>query len=484
MSSINIRTVVPTPRTFAGAPATQSPPVEQLRRAVMTCMLWEGQFYENGVAIADRIAQLVHQIPLRSAGEIAIEARTKMKLRHVPLLIVREMARHAQLRTAPEVVRQTLHAVIQRPDEITEFLAIYWKDGKCPLSAQVKKGLAAAFTKFSEYELAKYNRDKDVKLRDVLFLCHSKPADVPKDATKWTKTERALYKPVAAAFGTGVNTLNRDAVNRRTQHFTDGEMLYAKLVDGQLETPDTWEVALSGGANKGLTFRRLMSENKLGALAFLRNLRNMTQADIDTNTIRQYGNSLNFERTLPFRFVAAANTNPSLEHIIEPWMLKCLEGQAKLFGRTVFLIDVSGSMFGTRISARAELDRFDAAAALTILGRELCEDVGVFTFSQSLAEVATRRGFALRDAMRNSQSHGNTYLGRALQALKNHTTWDRLIVITDEQSADQIPLDLPGQKYMINVASYTNSIATNEWVKISGWSEAVIDYIRMSESMG
>lgn len=484
MSSINTRTVAPTPRTFAGAPATQSPPIEQLRRAVMTCMLWEDQFYENGVTIAERIAQLVRVIPLRAAGDIAIEARTKMKLRHVPLLIVREMARHPQLRAAPEIVRQTLHAVIQRPDELTEFLAIYWKDGKRPLSAQVKKGLASAFTKFSEYELAKYNRDKDIKLRDVLFLCHSKPADVPKDATKWTKTERALYKPVVAAFGTGVNALNRDAVNRRTQHFTDGEMLYAKLVDGQLETPDTWEVALSGGADKGLTFRRLMNENRLGALAFLRNLRNMKQADVDTTTLKNYGDRLNFERTLPFRFIAAANMNPGLEHIIEPWMLNCLDGQAKLPGRTVFLIDVSGSMFGNRISTRSELDRFDAAAALTILGRELCEDVGVFTFSTQVAEVATRRGFALRDAMRNSQLHGGTYLGHALKTLASSTTWDRLIVITDEQSMDVISSDLPGQKYMINVASYRNGVATDDWVRISGWSETVMDYIRMSESMG
>jgi 60 kDa SS-A/Ro ribonucleoprotein len=44
-----------------------------------------------------------------------------------------------------------LERVIQRPDELTEFLAIYWKDGRQPLSAQVKKGLARAFRKFNEY---------------------------------------------------------------------------------------------------------------------------------------------------------------------------------------------------------------------------------------------------------------------------------------------------------------------------------------------
>ena len=37
-----------------------------------------------------------------------------------------------------------------------------------PVSAQVKKGLARALTKFDAYQLAKYDRDSAVKLRDVL----------------------------------------------------------------------------------------------------------------------------------------------------------------------------------------------------------------------------------------------------------------------------------------------------------------------------
>ncbi len=44
--------------------------------------------------------------------------------------------------------------VIQRADELAEFVAIYWADGRAPLSGQVKKGLAAAFTRFDEYALA------------------------------------------------------------------------------------------------------------------------------------------------------------------------------------------------------------------------------------------------------------------------------------------------------------------------------------------
>jgi hypothetical protein len=71
------------------------------------------------------------------------------------LLLVREMARHKSHRA---LVAETLARVIQRADELAEFVAIYWKDGRVPLSGQVKKGLAAAFPKFDEYQLAKYDR--------------------------------------------------------------------------------------------------------------------------------------------------------------------------------------------------------------------------------------------------------------------------------------------------------------------------------------
>jgi 60 kDa SS-A/Ro ribonucleoprotein len=73
--------------------------------------------------------------------------------------------------------RRRWQRVIQRADELAEFLAIYWAEGKQPLSAQVKKGLAAAFVKFDEYALAKYDRAGAVRLRDVLFLSHAKPVD-------------------------------------------------------------------------------------------------------------------------------------------------------------------------------------------------------------------------------------------------------------------------------------------------------------------
>ena len=139
--------------TREGARSKRFTPEMELRRALLNCLLWENQFYEDGVAIADRIKALVPLVAPERTAELAIAARETMKLRHAPLLVVREMARHP---THRGLVADTLARVIQRPDEMTELLAIYWADAlgpqqqrkRQPVSAQIKKGLARALTKF------------------------------------------------------------------------------------------------------------------------------------------------------------------------------------------------------------------------------------------------------------------------------------------------------------------------------------------------
>ena len=103
-------------------------------------------------------------------------------------------------------------------------------------------------------------------------------------------------------------------------------------VIAKLEAPDTWEVALSSGKDKKETWERLLSENKLGGLALLRNLRNMDQAKVSEKAIFAALASMKVERVLPYRFIAAARYAPQWEDKIEPVMLKCLDGVEKLSG--------------------------------------------------------------------------------------------------------------------------------------------------------
>ena len=426
-------------RTHEGALAQKMDAKSELRRTVLTCLLWEDTFYEKGNDIAKRIAALAAENKPEVVAALAREARGKMQLRHAPLCLTRELARR---KGTGRLVAETLEDVIQRADELGEFVALYWKEKKQPLAAGVKRGLARAFTKFDAYQLAKYDRESPVKLRDVLFLCHAKPKD---------QAQAVLWK---------------------------------KLVENTLEPPDTWEVALSTGKDKRENFERLLREGKLGGMAVLRNLRLMLASGVDPKLVREQLDQ-GVARALPFRFVTAARYAPRLEDALEKAMLKGIAGFAKLAGSTGLVVDVSGSM-NYKLSKKGQTTRMDAAAGLAILLREKAEEFSIATFSDTCIELPPRRGFALRDAIVGSQAHSGTYLKRALRQLHDKAAWrelDRLIVITDEQSHDGILQAWTPRAYAVNVAPYKHGVSYgNGWTHVDGWSERIVDYIAAVEA--
>jgi len=450
--------------THGGAKAFNVSDYNQLRRSVLSCLLWEDEFYESGVTITTRINDLIKKVAPERVAALAIEAREEQHLRHIPLFLVRQMAR---LDTHKHVVADTLESVIQRADELAEFLAIYFKDNpNQPLSAQVKKGLARAFSKFNEYQLAKYDSDGAFKLRDVMFLVHPKPAET------------------SGTYG-----------NKRPK-LTASEKLFKGVAERTLATPDTWEVELSAGADKRETFERLIEEKKLGPMAFLKNLRNMHQAGVPEKLIKQYVNTSKFERVLPFRFITAAKYVPAWEPYVETAMLRCLDGAEKIDGKTVLVIDVSGSM-GNKLSGKSELTRYQAAAALSILAREIFTDLRVYctagndgTRIHKTALIPARRGFAMSDAVTKSAEvlgGGGIFLAQVCDYVyKAEKNAARLIVFTDEQDCDQklnpaTANAFGDNNYLINIASAKNGIGYGKWTHIDGFSAQVIEFIRQSE---
>lgn len=438
----------------AGTPVRSIANEKQLTRLVLANMLFEDQFYVDGKTSAKAIAELVAKVSADFVSHLAIAARSNFKLRHVPLLLTRELARKRAL------TADTLNAVIQRPDEMGEFLAHYWSEGKTPLANQVKKGLALALNKFNEYQLAKWDKNSAaIRIRDVLFLTHAKPKDAAQAE------------------------------------------VFQKLADDKLETPDTWETELSAGADKGETFTRLMLERKLGALAFLRNLRNMVQSGVDNQLIRSYARKVDVTKVLPFRYVAAARIVPQFEDMLEEMMLRSLESHEKIPGRTVLVVDVSGSM-GQSISSKNDLNRLDAACALAMLAREVCEEVVIYATAgndgmrvHATTLVAPRRGFALAEAIKSSTrvvGGGGIFLIQCMkhiQTAENGNQVDRVIVFTDEQDtggrgfdpASAARLAPKGKNYILNVGAYQNGINSAEWETVSGFSEASLDYIMALE---
>jgi 60 kDa SS-A/Ro ribonucleoprotein len=422
-------------RTHEGALAIATLSAElQLRRSVLSCLLWEDEFYEDGQSIADRIIANAMRVTPQVLAALAVEAREVFNLRHVPLLLLEVLSRTGK---GERLVADTVARVVQRADEPGELVALHHRLGaKRMLPAQMRKGLARAIAKFDEYELAKYDRDSVVKLRDVLRLVRPTPKD---------EAQSALWK----------------RVKERT-----------------LAMPDTWEVALSGGADKRATFERLLRERRLGYLALLRNLRNMVQAGVDVDLVRQaiLARKGGAQRVLPFRYVAAARAAPQLEPFLDEALRAAIAEMPALRGKTIVLVDVSGSMT-SRMSRKSDLTRMDAAAAL---GAIVPGDLRLFTFSSDLVEVPPRRGMAGVDAIVRSQHHGGTNLGSAVGRI-NALKHDRLIVVTDEQSHDRVPEPEAKHAYMINVASNRNGVGYGRWTHIDGFSEGVLRFIHEVE---
>lgn len=436
---------------------TDGTKLQQLRRSVMANLLWENEFYEDGVSIAQRIQTLAGEVTPEQLAEVAVEARDKHNLRHVPLLLTTQLVKHGAGKQG--LVADTIFKVVQRADELAELVSLYWKGGKKPLSAQLKKGLAKAFTKFNAYSLAKYNRDTEVKLRDVLFLVHAKGKDAEQQA------------------------------------------VFDQLAAGTLAAPDTWEVALSGGANKKETWERLLKEGKLGYMALLRNLRNMQQAGVDRTLVRDAILARKgADKVLPFRFVAAAKAAPTYENDLDTAMLAHLAQMPKLKGKTVVIVDTSGSMHA-QLSGKSDMNRMQAAGTVAAILREICEEPVIYATAgddwqrkHATMEVPARRGMALVDAVGSLQSKiggGGIFLTQVMDfILAKEKTADRVIVFTDEADCDTRPEGAPSKAkkfdganhYIVNVGSYKNGVGYNNgWNHVTGFSENVIRWIYESE---
>ena len=450
---------------------------EKLQRSAINCLLWEDTFYEDGESIADRIKKYMKQVTPEQARSVLKEAKVDNKLRHMPLFLLVNMAKNGYL-TAEDVAN-----TITRVDDMSELLSLYWstdwKDStgntvknKHTVPKSIVKGIQKALPKFDEYQLAKYRGDRyDVSLKTVIKMTHPKPENAEMEA------------------------------------------LWGRAINGNLATPDTWEVGLTNchtPAEKKEFWTRMLTEktekgfNKLGALALIRNLRNMQSVNVDEDNIRSALGSASMSKILPFQLVTAARYAPQLEDVLETKLLESIDSMEKLEGDTVVLLDTSGSM-RSPLSGKGETTCQDVAASMGAIIRGVCNKSIIYTFQEDIQVVPSgRKGFALIDCVRRAPSGGTSVIDCTNDAVRlykeshNGKYPARVIVVTDEQTnsdgtgrswrrgttvkLDNLPSNCNG--YIINVGTYENGVGYNNscnYVHINGWSENVLKYISAYE---
>lgn len=421
-------------------------PIQILYRTCMACMLWEDLFYETGSDVAERISRLLPECTTQEIHELVIATAEDAKLRKLPLFLILELAK---LKRPNRGIRELTARIIRRPDQMSDMLEILWKDNpNAPIPNGVRRGMADAFRRFSDYSLAKYKgRRSDVSLRDVIRLVRPKPTN---------ETQAALW---------------------------------GRLVNDTLTPPMTWEVELSSSEDKRETWLNLINGNMLGGLAFVRNIRNMLVANVPENLIidalmkhKCMGDVYPYQFALARRQIDTNRIN--LHHAISTVMFSSVAELPKLKGRTMVMLDISGSM-STKLSARGDATRCMAAGALAGSLKTICEDSVVFVFNTHAIELSPELNAS---SIYNScqAPGGNTLLGSALKdALGTlDEPIDRLVIITDEQSQDKPVFPTGVKTYIVNVGCSQNGIDTSgaEVTVINGFSDHIVRYISRIES--
>ncbi len=387
--------------------------------------------------------------------ELAMECRFKQKLRHTPLWLLVLADEYHKV-----AVKDAIAKIANRPDMTMDLLQMLkFRNGSYKMSKSIKKGLAKAFDQYDEYQIAKYKKSNlELSLVDVVNLVHPKPIE---------KNELALKG----------------------------------LVNDTLQPANTWEVSLSQGADKKETFERMIDENSLGALAILRNLRNMVEAGLSRNDIQKAISQVNSSWLTPLNFLAAQRNAPDYTKDIEEAMKNCF-AQEPIKGTTILAIDVSGSM-GQTTSSNSKFSRMDLAFAMAAVGTYIFEDlILVFTAGSD----ANRKGehmvwsnsaglalFQNFDSIYHKLGGGGIFTYQLCEWLKEKgyaKNADRLVVISDSQDidahygSDKRPDTSPYKaSYIIDISTHTHGIKTNNWTaEINGWSDKVFHYIKAVEN--
>lgn len=458
----------PRGRTHEGAPGYARDAKGELFLLAVTSFVAEDTFYEAAAERDARLRALVARVAVED-GDWTLRfvrwLRTGVHLRSVALVVAAEAVR-ARLAAGIEGGNRALvDAALDRADEPGELLA-YWagRYGRA-FPKPVKRGVADAATRlYSERSLVKYDGDaRAYRFADVLELTHPTPRDTRQSALFRHALDRRHGRGAAVPDELGVlqarQRLLAVPVEQRRAVLAEGERVLApagmtwEQVAGWLQGPldaAAWEALIP----------------TMGYMAVLRNLRNFDEAGVSDRVAAQVAARLADpaevarSRQLPLRFLSAYRTAPSLRWggALERALQASLGGVPSLTGRTLVLVDRSGSMFSP-LSRRSVLTRADAAA---VFGAALAIRAGsadLVEFGTQSAAVRLRRGDAVLRVAERMGNLGGTNTADAVR--RNYRGHDRVVIVTDEQAwagwrgeepTSAVPERVP--VYTFNLAGY------------------------------
>jgi 60 kDa SS-A/Ro ribonucleoprotein len=471
---------VPNTVNAAGGAAFKQTDKLEFVSLLLTSLL-QGQYYSTPEAQMARVEKLVGSISDKKfLAKAAIFARNEFGMRSITHVAAAEIAKTVK---GESWTKDFLDKVIHRPDDMTETLAYYLSKYKAPIPNSLKKGFAKAFNRFEAYQLAKYRGEgKEVTLIDVVNLCHPKPT------RKNSKALKALMK-------------------------------------GNLKSSDTWESMLTqAGQNaendeekaemKADVWKTLLTENKLGYFAALRNINNIMEQG-DTDTFKLLLDTLTNEKMIakslvfPYRFLTAINnlkgSDDAKVRKAKVALNKALDLSCKnvpeFDGETLVVCDYSGSMGDGIDSNRGEGSLFGA-----IVAKANNADFMIFGDSGSLIKYnpANSTMTIAEEFMKNNQhnyqreggsgvqvGHGTNFGSIFTTATKKY---NRIIIFSDMQpnigtgepgrarAAYEKKFNCKPHVYAIDLTGHgTSAFPENRSYQLAGFSDKIFDIMKFVE---
>lgn len=451
---------VPSGLTHEGGAGYARDAKSELFLLAVANMVNENTFYESGKQRDDRYVRLVHEVTARDPQWMASFIRWLRKdgnMRSASIVAAAEMARYfqenptspvvvnaqqaAQKLGTPSPLRIAINGAIRRADEPGEFLA-YWtsKYGKA-LPKPVKRGVADAVQRlYTEYTFLKYDRGT-FRFGDVLELVHPEAK---------SKVQGALFKHALDVrhgrdvetedlFRIGLEMLHSNIVLRflvaqgKTSSLYDVEQLTASGM--------TWEDVLSLGGQHKLNKRKLWEAliPTMGIMALIRNLRNFDEAGVSDKVAQgiidklQNPEVIANSKQFPFRFLSAYNAAKSLRwsYPLERAIDLSLANVPELKGRTLILVDQSGSMFWTN----SEHTKLMYAEMAAIFGSALAmrsQKGTLVQYGSNSQEVTFHKSEGILKTVKKFRDMGGTQTSLAVQ--RHFDKHDRVVIVTDEQA--------------------------------------------------
>ena len=367
--------------------------------------------------------------------------------------------------------RAVVDAVLQRADEPGELLAYWTSTYGRKIPKPVKRGVAdAARRLYSERSLAKWDSEaRGFRFGDVLELTHATPAhDWQGDLFKHAidrRHGRGDEIPASLEMLHVRAELMAWPVQKRRDLFRRPELDSAASVLRQAGM--TWE-SVAGWLQGPMTaevWEALIPS--MGYMALLRQLRNFDEAGVSDDVAEQVAARLAdpeqvaASRQFPFRFLAAHKAVPSLRwgHALEKALTASLRNVPALPGRTLVVIDRSPSMFpgyGFSTPSKSDITCADQAAVFGCAVAMRAANATTVVYGGTSRTVDVPKGGSLLKLV-DGLGGAINYTDTAAAVREHYAGHDRVLIVTDEQSATadaagSVPTDTP--VYVWNLAGY------------------------------